>query len=110
MGVPDRPLFIALLSLAISLVLVCCSLFVVFVKNSLKINIYGKVHSLLIFLSLVSGATALTATFWHSSSLIGAIFLILAILAYLGCLAYLLLARTAVAYVGLLEAIQAPPA
>jgi hypothetical protein len=109
MGVPDQALFIALLSLAISLVLVSCSLFVVFVKADLKINSYGKVHSWLIFLSLLSGVTALTATIWHSSSLIGAVFLILAVLGYLACLSYVTLVRTAVAFLQLLEVIQAPP-
>jgi hypothetical protein len=110
MGVPDQALFIALLSLAISLVLVSCSFFVIFVKADLKINSYGKVHSGLIFFSLLSGVTALTATIWHSSTLIGAIFLVLAILGYLACLSYVILVRTTVAFIQLLEAIQAPPA
>jgi hypothetical protein len=93
MGVPDRPLFIAVLSLAISLVLVSSSLFVSFVKREVGITSYGKMHSTLIFLSLLSGVSALTATFWHISSLVGALFLVLAVLAYIMCVGYVALVR-----------------
>lgn len=88
MGVPDRSLSVALLSLCCSLVLVATSLFVGFVKSDAGITSYGTFHSTLILLSLVSGGTAIIATVWHISVVIGALFLILTNVGLITCAVY----------------------
>lgn len=103
MGVHDWPLFIAAMSLAISLVLVATALFVSFVKRDLRIDSYGKVHGNIIFFSLVFGTTALTATFWHAASIIGIVFLVLILLAYFGCLMYWLFIQSGFRFLAMLN-------
>jgi hypothetical protein len=110
LGVPDRPLFIALLSLAISLVLTGVALFITFVKRDVGIASYGKVHGTVISLGLLSGTAALTATFWHLSSLVGTLFLVLAVGAYLACAVYLVAVKMAVGYINLQAAFNEPAA
>jgi hypothetical protein len=110
MGVPDRPLFLAHVSLAISLVLVAVSLFVMFVKHELGITKYGRVHGTMVELALASGAAALTATFWHSSSFVGTLFLILTVLAYVACVLYFVAAKLFVDYAKLLAVLNEPAA
>ena len=106
MGVPDRPLFIAVLSLAISLVLVSSALFIGYVKRDVGITSYGRAHSTLTFLSLLTGVTALTATFWHISSPVGALFLVLAVLAYIMCVGYVALVREGWGVLRMLQAVS----
>jgi hypothetical protein len=110
MGVSDRPLFLAVLSLAISLVLVAVSLFVNFVKQQVGITGYGKVHGTMASLALYSGGAALTATLWHLSRFIGILFLVLAVTAYLACSLYFVAAKMAVGYFTLQSAFNAPAA
>jgi hypothetical protein len=109
MGVPDRALFVALLSLVISLVFAAWSLVTVFIKSSLGIKGYGHVHGGLIFVALVSGMSALAATIWHSSVPIAVVLIILAPLAYFASLSYMTLGRLAIAFLQIVEAMPNPP-
>jgi hypothetical protein len=88
LGVPDRSLFIALLSLVISLVLVSTSLVVTFVQQDAGITSFGKIYSTLVSFALGFGATAIIATVWHSSIFIGVVFLILALAAFMAFVVY----------------------
>ena len=103
MGISDRSLFIALLSLAISLSFVSCSLLVSFIKDGLGILSYGKVHSIVITLSLVFGVVALIAAFWHVSPLVGIVFLCLIIPLYIACAGYFVFARIVVGFLQILQ-------
>lgn len=100
-GVQDRLLYIAVTCLAVSLVLVAASLLVSFVKRDLHIDVYGygKAHAVIISSALLSGTTALTATFLNVDRGIGIVFLVLVVLAYVGCIAYALLARTLLIFI-----------
>lgn len=98
MGVKDTPLFVATVALAISLVLVSSSLLVSFVKQDYGIKVYGRIHSTVNALSILSGAAALIATFWHDSPVVGGILLILGTVAFIVCALYAALARTFVVY------------
>ena len=91
MGTSDSTLFIAVLFLAISFPLAGTSLLVSFIKETLGISFYGRVHSLLILLSIVSGFVAFAALFLHTSIIAGVMFIVLTILLFLGCTAYFFL-------------------
>lgn len=93
LGMKDQATTIALFALAISLVLVGVSLFVGFIKQELKVITYGWIHGAFIASALISGFTALTATFWHISPQLGAFFGVLAFIAFAGCTLYSLLLR-----------------
>jgi len=108
MGTPDPLLFIALLSLAVSLSLVSCSLLVSFVKDDLGITSYGKVHGNLIFLSLITGVAAMAAVFWHVSPPVGIVFLCLVVPLYLACASYFALARIVMGFLEMLKAASNP--
>jgi hypothetical protein len=109
MGVPDRPLFFALLSLVISLALVSWSLFLSFAKQGFGITVYGTIHSGLVSLSLFSGVAALTLMIWHISSFIGVVFLILAVLAYVACTGYVTFMLIGISFLSLVQAASTPP-
>jgi cation transport ATPase len=87
-GMRDEATTIALFALAISLVLVGASLFIAFIKQELKLTDYGRIHSLLMAGAPVSGFIALTATFWHISSLLGIFFGACTIIVFAVCTAY----------------------
>lgn len=99
MGTPDRPLFVATLALAMSIVFTAVSLFVAFVKRNEQITVYGWIHSGLVFLSLLTGAGALVGVFWHASTPVGIVLAITTATAYIGCAFYFLLVRFSVRYI-----------
>jgi len=99
LGIMDGSLFIALLSLAVSLVLVGWSLFMSYIKDDLGIVTYGWIHSTVTFLAQLLGITAVAATLSHFSIVIAWIFLGLAILATFTSFVYWWFARTAIEFV-----------
>jgi hypothetical protein len=109
-GVPDHPLFLATVFLAVSLVFVAVSFFVSFIKRDVGLTGYGKVHGTVIFLAQASGVAALTGTFWHSSPFVGILFLALVVPAYLLCVSYAVLAKMAVGLIRLQSAVNEPAA
>lgn len=109
LGVRDSPLFVALLTLAISLVLTATGLVVGHIKRNLGITGYGKIHGNVIFCSLAFGVAAFTATLWHESSFIALVFLGLTILAYVGCVFYIALAKVALETQRQLQAAPSAP-
>lgn len=107
LGARDQALFFATLCLAVSLVFVSWSLFIAFVKRDQGIKAYGKIHSSVVTLALLSGLSALAATFWHASTLIGVVFSVLAAIVFILCAGYTFLARTSMQWLQLVEK-QAP--
>ena len=88
MGTPDLSLIVALLALIILFPLAAGSLFFSFLKQGYGIKTYGRIHSNLSGLSLLTGTIALIALFWHISLLYGIVFLLLAVGVYILCFFY----------------------
>lgn len=88
-GAPDHSLFIATVMLSISLVFVGVSLFISFARQEARLSTESSWHSNLMAVAHASGVAALTAAFWHIAASIGVLFLVLAVIAYVGCLVYL---------------------
>jgi hypothetical protein len=85
LGVPDAPLFLAMLLWAISLVCVVVALFVTVVKHQYGRTGYEWGHMTVVALAQTAGVWALTEAIWHSSPLISMVFLVLTVVAYIGC-------------------------
>ena len=88
MGTPDLWLSIARLSLVVSLPLVSGFLFFSFLKKEGEIATYGKIHSILSTLALLSGIVALAAAIFHVSLLDGIVFSCLALAIFILCSGY----------------------
>lgn len=106
MGASDLFLFLTLLFLAISLPLVGASLLVSFIKSELEVSSYGKVHSNLIFFSLLTGFASMSTAFLHVSIWIGIIFICLATPLFFACAFYIALLRTFQGFFTLLKGLS----
>jgi len=104
-GTLDTPLSIALILLVFSLAFTAMSLFFSFVKQQHQIPTYGRIHSNLSFLSLLTGTISLIAAFWHASLVDGIVFLCLAVVMYLWAGIYLFLVWASLRFISL----QKPP-
>jgi hypothetical protein len=108
LGVPDPPLFLATIFLVIALVFMACAWSVIFIKEGFHIATYDKVHSTIVAIAEASGLAALTAVFWHTSTGVGILVLVLSVLAFLLFLSYSVLAKVAVGFFRLQAAVNAP--
>ncbi len=104
-GTLDTPLHVAIFLLMLSLPLTALSLFFSFVKQQYQIPTYGKIHSILSLLSLLTGTISLIAAFWHVSRVDGIVFLCLAVVMYLWAASYLVLLQSVLRFI----ALQNPP-
>lgn len=106
MGTSDLLLFLTLLFLAISLPLAGASLLVNFIKSEFAINTYGKVHSNLIFFSLLAGFASMATAFMHVSIWIGIIFICLATPLFFACAFYIALLKTFLSFFALQKSLS----
>jgi hypothetical protein len=108
MGASGLALFLATLFLAISLVFVAMSLCISFAKQEMGLTSYGKVHSNILAVAEASGLAALTAAFWHSSTPVGILVLVLSVVAFLLFTFYYLLLKITAGFFRLQAAVTAP--
>ncbi len=97
-GASDRPLSVALFALCISLPLASCSLFISFVKSEYKIPVYGKFHSNLMFLALLTGTIAIAAAIWHMSVVDAIVFSSLVVILFMVSAGYFIFVLLATYY------------
>lgn len=106
-GVSDTPLSVSLFLLVFSLPLTAMSLFFSFLKQKYTIPTYGKIHSTLSFLALVTGTLALDGAIWHISRVDGIVFFCIAVAMYLWAGFYLVLIQTALRFIALQKPTEA---
>jgi hypothetical protein len=108
LGVSDLPLFLAAVLLVLSLVALALSWCIAFIQREAGATGHGKVHSNIVAIARASGVLSLTAVFWHSSTLLGVLILVQAVLAFLLFVSYAMLLKMVVGVIRLQRAITDP--